>query len=48
MCSYDLDEENKISRGQVSFTITDEGKSIGAVTMEVNLTELERRTAAGA
>lgn len=42
------DDENKIWRGQVSFTITDEGKSIGAVTMEVNLTELERRTAAGA
>lgn len=42
------DEDNKIWRGQVSFTITDEGKSIGAVTMEVNLTELERRTAAGA
>lgn len=42
------DDENKIWRGQVSFTITDEGNSIGAVTMEVNLTELERRTAAGA
>lgn len=42
------DEDNKIWRGQVSFTLTDEGKSIGAVTMEVNLTELERRTAAGA
>ena len=42
------DDENKIWRGQVSFTITDEGKSIGAVTMELNLTELERRTAAGA
>lgn len=42
------DEDNKIWRGQVSFTVTDEGKSIGAVTMEVNLTELARRTAAGA
>jgi len=42
------DEDNKIWRGQVSFTVTDEGNSIGAVTMEVNLTELERRTAAGA
>jgi len=42
------DEDNKIWRGQVSFTLTDEGKSIGAVTMEVNLTELARRTAAGA
>ncbi|MEM5494831.1 hypothetical protein [Hoeflea sp. AS16] len=42
------DDENKIWRGQVSFTLTDSGKSIGAVTMEVNLTELERRVAAGA
>ncbi|MGJ8571215.1 MAG: hypothetical protein ACSHXI_11020 [Hoeflea sp.] len=42
------DEDNKIWRGQVSFTITDADKSIGAVTMEVNLTELERRAAAGA
>ncbi len=42
------DEDNKIWRGQVSFTLTDNGKSIGAVTMEVNLTELERRAAAGA
>jgi len=42
------DEDNKIWRGQVSFTLTDADKSIGAVTMEVNLTELERRTAAGA
>ena len=42
------DEDNKIWRGQVSFTLTDNGKSIGAVTMEVNLTELERRVAAGA
>ena len=42
------DDENKIWRGQVSFTITDNGESIGAVTMEVNLTELQRRVAAGA
>jgi len=41
------DENSKIWRGQVSFTLTDAGKSIGAVTMEVNLTELERRVAAG-
>jgi hypothetical protein len=42
------DEGNKIWRGQVSFTLTDADKSIGAVTMEVNLTEAERRLAAGA
>lgn len=42
------DDENKIWRGQVSFTITDNDESIGAVTMEVNLTELQRRVAAGA
>lgn len=42
------DDSAKIWRGQVSFTVTDEGEPIGAVTMEVNLTELERRTAAGA
>jgi hypothetical protein len=42
------DDEAKIWRGQVSFTLTNEGSPIGAVTMEVNLTELERRTAAGA
>jgi len=42
------DEDNKIWRGQVSFTLTDADKSIGAVTMEVNLTEAERRAAAGA
>lgn len=42
------DADNNIWRGQVSFTITEADKSIGAVTMEVNLTELERRTAAGA
>ena len=42
------DEDNKIWRGQVSFTLTDNDKPIGAVTMEVNLTELERRIATGA
>ena len=44
------DDEAKIWRGQVSFTLTgDDGKSsIGAVTMEVNLTELQRRSMAGA
>ena len=42
------DADNNIWRGQVSFTITEADKSIGAVTMEVNLTELERRAAAGA
>ncbi|WP_339760271.1 hypothetical protein [uncultured Hoeflea sp.] len=42
------DEDNKIWRSQVSFTLTDADKSIGAVTMEVNLTEAERRVAAGA
>ncbi|MFN7008428.1 MAG: hypothetical protein ACK4PN_00240 [Allorhizobium sp.] len=42
------DDEAKIWRGQVSFTVTDtEKKPIGAVTMELNLTELERRAAAG-
>ncbi|MDF1609765.1 hypothetical protein PZ897_16375 [Hoeflea sp. YIM 152468] len=42
------DDDFKIWRGQVSFTVTDEATSIGAVTMEVNLTELQRRVAAGA
>jgi len=42
------DEDNKIWRGQVSFTLTDSEKSIGAVTMEVNLTELQRRSSPGA
>lgn len=42
------DDESKIWRGQVSFTLTNEGAPIGAVTMEVNLTELQRRTAPGA
>lgn len=42
------DDDAKIWRGQVSFTLNDEKASIGAVTMEVNLTELQRRVAAGA
>ena len=43
------DDEAKIWRGQVSFTLTDSTgeKPIGAVTVEMNLTELERRTASG-
>ena len=43
------DEDNKIWRGQVNFTLTDaDGQTpIGAVTVEVNLTELQRRSAAG-
>ncbi|MCL6705636.1 hypothetical protein M8R20_01365 [Pseudomonas sp. R2.Fl] len=41
------DDEARIWRGQVSFTLTDaSGKTpIGAVTVELNLTELERRAA---
>lgn len=42
------DDDLKYWRGQVNFTLTENGESIGAVTMEVNLTELQRRTAAGA
>jgi len=42
------DDGNKIWRGQVSFTLTEVDKSIGAVTMEVNLTELQRRSSPGA
>lgn len=43
------DEDAKIWRGQVSFTLTDgDGKTpIGAVTVELNLTELQRRAAFG-
>ncbi|UJW74632.1 hypothetical protein [Rhizobium sp. SL42] len=38
------DDEAKIWRSQVSFTLTDTNKAkIGAVTVEVNLTELQRR-----
>ncbi|WP_422371257.1 hypothetical protein [Hoeflea sp.] len=42
------DDDAKIWRGQVNFTLTENGQPIGAVTMEVNLTELQRRSAAGA
>jgi hypothetical protein len=42
------DDDLKYWRGQVNFTLTEDGEPIGAVTMEVNLTELQRRTAAGA
>lgn len=44
------DDEEKIWRGQMSFTLKDDdGKtSIGAVTVEFNLTELQRRALAGA
>lgn len=45
----EFDDEMKIWRGQVNFTVTDtEGKSIGAATVELNLTELARRAQAGA
>jgi hypothetical protein len=39
------DDESKVWRVQVSFTLTDAGgeKPIGAATVEMNLTELERR-----
>lgn len=38
------DDESKIWRNQVSFTLLDSAKKkIGAVTVELNLTELERR-----
>jgi hypothetical protein len=41
------DDEAKIWRNQVSFTLVDASKKkIGAVTVELNLTELERRTLA--
>lgn len=44
------DDDAKIWRGQVSFTVVDPAskKSMGAVTVEFNLTELARRTAPGA
>lgn len=44
------DDEAKIWRAQVNFTVTDadSATSIGAVTMEVNLTELQRRSSPGA
>lgn len=42
------DDEAKIWRDQVSFTVLSaDKKKIGAVTVELNLTELERRTQAG-
>lgn len=45
----EFDDEMKVWRGQVNFTVTDaEGKSIGAATVELNLTELARRAKAGA
>lgn len=41
------DDESKIWRNQVSFTLLDSAKKkIGAVTVELNLTELERRALA--
>jgi hypothetical protein len=41
------DDEAKIWRNQVSFTLLDASKKkIGAVTVEINLTELERRVLA--
>ncbi|MBC7284153.1 hypothetical protein [Hoeflea sp.] len=44
------DDEARIWRAQVNFTVTDADNttSIGAVTMEVNLTELQRRSLPGA
>jgi len=45
----EFDDEMKIWRGQVNFTVTDAGgTSIGAATVELNLTELTRRAEAGA
>lgn len=45
----EFDDEMKVWRGQVNFTVTDaEGKSIGAATVELNLTELARRAETGA
>lgn len=44
----EFDDEMKVWRGQVNFTVTDAaGKSIGAATVELNLTELARRAGAG-
>ncbi|MFN7023942.1 MAG: hypothetical protein ACK4QP_05375 [Pseudorhizobium sp.] len=45
----EYDSEFGIWRTQVSLTVNDAdgGKSIGAVTVELNLTELERRSASG-
>ncbi|MBB5042954.1 hypothetical protein [Shinella fusca] len=45
----EFDDEMKVWRGQVNFTVTDtDGKSIGAATVELNLTELARRAETGA
>ena len=44
----EFDDEMKVWRGQVNFTVTDAaGTSIGAATVELNLTELARRAGAG-
>lgn len=44
----EFDDEMKVWRGQVNFTVTDTaGKPIGAATVELNLTELARRAEAG-
>jgi hypothetical protein len=44
----EFDDEMKIWRGQVNLTVTDaDGKSIGAATVELNLTELARRSQTG-
>ncbi|ODN68724.1 hypothetical protein [Methylobrevis pamukkalensis] len=43
------DDEVKVWRGQLSYTLTDAAGTtpIGAVTVEINLTELQRRAEAG-
>ncbi len=43
------DDESKIWRAQVSYTLNDESQKnkLGAVTVELNLTELQRRAAFG-
>lgn len=44
----EFDDEMKVWRGQVNFTVTDSaGKAIGAATVELNLTELARRVESG-
>lgn len=44
----EFDDEMKVWRGQVNFTVTDAaGTSIGAATVELNLTELARRAGTG-
>lgn len=42
----EYDEETATWRAQVNLTVVDEGRPLGAVTVEVNLTELARRRAA--